>query len=199
MHIDISHLAIYVGQVSIKDWIDVLSALLTPIVAIIAVYIAYRQWKTAEAKRRQDLFEMRYDNLYKEIIGIHNKMMQLDYTSQHLRADLIELRLEFLNHYDKYKFLLSKKDEKIIWDAAELWATTINTYDKNMNSGLDPDINEYKQEQEKCLNTIKDTLELYLRIEQDNKNLWELISSAIERLLLFLIPKTIIKRLYKKL
>lgn len=44
-----------------KDWVDYLSALLTPtVVAILGLYIAYRQWRTEEAKLRHELFEKRY-------------------------------------------------------------------------------------------------------------------------------------------
>lgn len=41
-------------------WPEILSALLTPTIAIIAVYIAWQQWRTAEGKRKQDLFDKRY-------------------------------------------------------------------------------------------------------------------------------------------
>ncbi len=43
-----------------KDWIDYLSALLTPTVALFGLYIGYRQWRTEEAKLRHELFERRY-------------------------------------------------------------------------------------------------------------------------------------------
>lgn len=43
-----------------KDWIDILSALLTPTIAIVVAFIAYLQWRTAEEKRKQDLFDKRY-------------------------------------------------------------------------------------------------------------------------------------------
>ena len=49
-----------------KDWIDYLSALLTPAIALltsaIAVFgicIAYMQWRTEEARRRHELFDRR--------------------------------------------------------------------------------------------------------------------------------------------
>lgn len=42
-------------------WIKILSALLTPTIALIAVYVAWQQWRTAERKRRQDLFDRRYE------------------------------------------------------------------------------------------------------------------------------------------
>lgn len=43
-----------------KDWVDYLSALLTPTVAIFGLYIAYRQRSTEEARLRHELFERRY-------------------------------------------------------------------------------------------------------------------------------------------
>ncbi|MCW5206997.1 hypothetical protein VU08_08760 [Desulfobulbus sp. F5] len=47
-----------------KDWVDYLSAMLTamltPTVAIFGLYIGYRQWRTEEAKLRHELFEKRY-------------------------------------------------------------------------------------------------------------------------------------------
>lgn len=44
----------------IENWTSISSALLTPTIALIAVYIAWQQWKTAESKRKQDLFDKRY-------------------------------------------------------------------------------------------------------------------------------------------
>jgi len=40
-------------------WTSVLAALLTPVVALFALFIAYRQWKTAQNKLKLDLFERR--------------------------------------------------------------------------------------------------------------------------------------------
>ena len=39
--------------------LDVLSGLLTPTIAILASYIAYRQYRTAKAKLKLDLYEKR--------------------------------------------------------------------------------------------------------------------------------------------
>lgn len=47
------------GGQSERDWIDVLTALLTPLVAIIAVGIAFAQWRTARHRLKLDLFEKR--------------------------------------------------------------------------------------------------------------------------------------------
>lgn len=43
-----------------KDWIDILTALLTPTIAIAIVIIAYLQWRTSEEQRKQQLFDKRY-------------------------------------------------------------------------------------------------------------------------------------------
>ncbi len=41
-------------------YIDILSALLTPVIAIIATWIAYRQWRTNEDVSRLNKYEKRY-------------------------------------------------------------------------------------------------------------------------------------------
>src|SRR6516165_3620061 len=40
-------------------WLQVLSALLTPLIVAIAVYVARQQWRTAHTKFRQDYYERR--------------------------------------------------------------------------------------------------------------------------------------------
>ena len=42
-------------------WVDVLQAALTPTIAIVAVYIAYQQWRTNQANLRERLFERRME------------------------------------------------------------------------------------------------------------------------------------------
>jgi len=43
-----------------RDWIDIFAALLTPAIAILASYIAVRQWLTNKNKLKLDLFDKRY-------------------------------------------------------------------------------------------------------------------------------------------
>jgi hypothetical protein len=42
------------------DWVTILSALLTPTIAIAGGVIALLQWRTAEKKRKQELFDKRF-------------------------------------------------------------------------------------------------------------------------------------------
>lgn len=43
------------------EWVDISKALMTPLVAIIAVYIAYQQWQTNRNKLKHELFDRRFE------------------------------------------------------------------------------------------------------------------------------------------
>lgn len=43
-----------------KDWVDYLSALLTPTIAVLGAFIAWRQWRTDRNRLRHELFDRRY-------------------------------------------------------------------------------------------------------------------------------------------
>ena len=43
-----------------SDWTEVLSALLTPTIAVVVAIIAYRQWRTAQTRLNLDLFDRRF-------------------------------------------------------------------------------------------------------------------------------------------
>jgi len=50
-----------------KDWIDLLSALITPVIAFFGIYIAYQQRSINRNRLKNELFEKRYSNF--ETIG----------------------------------------------------------------------------------------------------------------------------------
>lgn len=49
-----------------KDWIDILSALLTPLIAVTAIGIAVLQWKINRNRLKHELFDRRYQQ-YKAV------------------------------------------------------------------------------------------------------------------------------------
>ncbi len=48
------------GAPTVPAWVTVLSALLTPTIAILALLIAWQQWQTNRNKLKLDLFDRRY-------------------------------------------------------------------------------------------------------------------------------------------
>ena len=62
-----------------------LQGLLTPILAIVAGYVAWRQWKTAAYRVKLDLFDRRY-RIYEEV----RKLLKVAYPSGHIELGNIE-------------------------------------------------------------------------------------------------------------
>ncbi len=44
-----------------KDWVDYLSALLVPTIAILGSIIAFQQWRTNTKRLKHELFDRRYE------------------------------------------------------------------------------------------------------------------------------------------
>jgi hypothetical protein len=44
----------------VPNWIFIVNALAIPVIALIAAAIGFLQWRTAELKRKQDLYDKRY-------------------------------------------------------------------------------------------------------------------------------------------
>lgn len=145
-----------------KGFIDCLSALLTPVISILGAYIAYQQWNTSEKQRKQNLFEKRYDNLYKPLISCLDNIevinsKKITNTEKEL---LIQKEIEkFWNEYSKYSFLISEEDnEKLKVCYSELLAASKQNISKDDKTIIMPFL-LYQ------LVTIKNIFEKYLRIE----------------------------------
>lgn len=131
MNIDISNLSVYIEQ-NLKSWIDILSALLTPMIAILTGLIAYLQWKTNERKRKQDLFDMRYDNLYfpifkcsENITKIKEEELSLEEKGKKIQDEI----QKFWQQYCKYKFLISNEDSEKLSQHYNSMLEIIQKYD----------------------------------------------------------------------
>ncbi len=80
-------------------WTSYFSALLTPIVACLGIYIAYRQWVTARNKQRHDLFDRRF-SIYDAARNFIASIM----TSGEVREDEL---LKFMSCTREAKWLLN--------------------------------------------------------------------------------------------
>ena len=59
---DINSVNITFGQTNSKDWIDILSAMLTPFVAILGTYIAFQQWRISKTLENFQIEQHKHDN-----------------------------------------------------------------------------------------------------------------------------------------
>jgi len=101
----------------------ILQALLTPLIAIIAVYIAYQQWKTNRDKFRLDMFDKRFkvfDGLLKLYIHINqngnvSNEALVEFGSVYKEGQFLfdEDIKDLLNQSYKKAFKLHKFDRKI--------------------------------------------------------------------------------------
>ena len=76
------------------DYVDIFSALLTPLIAIIMVYIAYQQWITNRLKFRHELYESRLRTFH-ETIQLMSIIIQLGYAR---REQIIDFRLKVIEN-----------------------------------------------------------------------------------------------------
>ena len=93
-----------------------LSAVGTLIIAFIAIYIAWRQWITAESKRKQDLFEKRwqfYIKVKKEFIDDFVEKAE-DLTPESKSTEKYIRKHWLYNYTDEAYFLFGKDIEKHI-------------------------------------------------------------------------------------
>lgn len=58
-----------------KDWTDLLSALLTPVLALVAIFIAVLQWKINRNRLKHELFDRRYEQ-YKAVTSFLNSILR---------------------------------------------------------------------------------------------------------------------------
>ena len=169
MDFDIANLVLNIGQSNPKDWVDIFSALLTPTVAIFAGIIAYQQWQTQEKQRKQDLFEMRYDNLFKVILENTNrydmykkeKFENLNFEEKQKLDDEFRLKLH------KYKFLITKEDfEKLITSYNNICSSLIKE-EQTMKEQNKIDITNTLNKMKNLFDEMEEILDKYLRIEQE--------------------------------
>src|SRR5574344_189880 len=173
MQIDIiQFFTTHINEMRLRDWIDGLSALLAPNIAVFAAYIAYQQWKTTERNRRRDLFELRYENLFKKPMDL---LLRTIDTKENEDINIRRQKLsEFISDtkkmtevLSKYRFLLPREvfgDLKYIFDKAQ--KDIIEFYRKD-NVSLD-DYKDYQKRQEEYRNRYEKIISRFLQIEDDD-------------------------------
>jgi hypothetical protein len=94
------------------SWVDVLKALLTPLIAAIAAYIAWQQWSTNRNKLRHELFERRFEIYASAYNVLFSVSVQGHASGEHLAAFRQTLyKSDFLLD-ESLSALLSEIDDK---------------------------------------------------------------------------------------
>ncbi|MBC7160507.1 MAG: hypothetical protein H5U26_00145 [Immundisolibacter sp.] len=100
-------------------WVTTLAALLTPTIAIIAVYIGWQQWRTNRNKLKLDLFDRRF-TVYDAARTLIGRVL----TQSHAKNDQI---LEFLTGTREARFLLDKQIAEYLFKEFHLKAILLLT------------------------------------------------------------------------
>lgn len=85
------------------------------VIAFIMMFIAYRQWKTEDNKRKQDLFNNRYD-IYTKTLAVFKHIKGGGKIDDEVKFNLIDL-------YNKALFLFSKDVAEYILSFLEMKKT----------------------------------------------------------------------------
>lgn len=115
-----------------SSWIDVLSALLVPAIAIVGVYIAYQQFRINEQRLRHETYERRLA-VYKAVQRYLSEILR-DGTTTYQRAS------EFYSEASEAAFLFDSsvqdKIDKLYKKYIEMVATHEKMYPSDGSSGL---------------------------------------------------------------
>ena len=113
-------------------WIDILSGLLTPVIAIIAVYIAYQQYRIQHLKFRHETYERRL-GVYKAVQAFLSEIIQegtaASDTARQFYVDASEAA--FLFDAEIQQFI-----DELYSKAIDLRASTRELYPSNGSDGL---------------------------------------------------------------
>jgi len=146
-----------------KDWIDILSALLTPTFVILGSWIAYRQWRINRDRLKHELFDRRWD----QFVAIKEFMSSIIVEGKVLR----EARINFQQKTRGCRFLFNVRIDDYVSDLYKK-SLDLGTLDSELQglTGADHSDNIKKQREikewfESHLKYIEDLFEPYLKLK----------------------------------
>lgn len=181
---------------NIKETISILSAMLTPTIAVLGAYIAWCQWTTNEQKRKQDLYQMRMEHL---LIPLQNWVKTV-YDLRFCRIDykqapvLLNTALDnFQGNFIKYRFLLSEDDAEEI----QLYFNKLTKFCSKFLydvKTLEPD--EFDRNILYLGGFIQEILSKYINFETRKiSNLYSFLSFILGQIFLFFLPKRLQRKI----
>jgi hypothetical protein len=183
-----------------EDLVKAVASFLPFLSTIFLVFIGLLQWRTSERQRKQDLFEKRYDNLFKNFVDLDFLVFfkakldgNIDDKEFNLKIKKIsENLIEYRKRLKKYGFLIKKSDYNSLIDLISQGQKKIENFS---NLCSDVKFDEASLETYKLIlisEKIESILESYLRIETE-PTLLDLLGDFIIKFFKFLNPKIITK------
>nr|CAP47836.1 putative integron gene cassette protein [uncultured bacterium] len=121
---------------SYQQFVDLFSALLTPVIAISMLYIAYQQWQTNRIKLRKELYDQR--------LLIYTSTIELIYTIQSLGHANHEQHLKFSRETSNSVFLFGKEVNQHLKERNDKTPRLRHTSESIQRLSKNPDKNSKK-------------------------------------------------------
>lgn len=177
------------------SWIELLSAALTPTIAIVGGHIAYQQWKTSEKSRKQELFNLRYEYIFKPILeiceGIYDAVQNNVIKDKKSQDKYNQMHRTKLKSIKKYRFLLEDDDFITLLSSYGGFRLCVSNHFK-----INEINNDYKNYLSIKMDKIHTLMNKYLNIENEPYyNLWMLIAIAFGKLYKFIALDTLVKNI----
>lgn len=163
--------------------IKAVGAFLPFLIAIFMAYIAYQQWQTNERKRKHDLYEMRYEHIFNRIFQTIN-ILEND-ADKYNEEEQKEIN-EILKDLEKYKFLIKKEDIKILYINFNDIVDLNSEYRKSHDIEQAKKIFDFVEKKKQCQENIRNLMNSYLLVEEDPKNLWQILAVFFLKIYYFL-------------
>jgi len=110
------------------EWIQIFSALLTPTIAIAGIGIAWLQWCTAERRRKQDLFEKRWE-FFNRARKVYEEGLRASDEDKPPSDGYIYHTEDFQYLADEAAFLFGPDIEALIWGFGNHFGESATTRD----------------------------------------------------------------------
>lgn len=107
----------------VKRYVDLLAACLVPLIAVVATYIAYQQWRNARQVLKLSLYEKRtavFDATIKFLVAMVNNPAMLNGADEAQKRERQEIERVFLRETSHSRFLFGM-DSHVVDYLEELW------------------------------------------------------------------------------
>lgn len=131
--------------------------------AIVAVYIAYQQWKTSEREIKKDMFHLRYEHFIVPIRDSLNKIDSIFGDDDFNFNNLLQQEINIFNtHFSSYRYLINEHDAEELRDC---YKKLILCCDAHRSGKYTQE--QFEQKIAYTLQNIDEILHDYLYLEND--------------------------------